>query len=137
MEVVVLVPPAAPLPLFRLLPAVVLQQPHAVLRVLAALLEERGEVQVAAALTLFQFRWPRRRDQQILVKVRGRADVGWFCLALLPLRDDIVLGCLPELDAEDGLGAGSIRGQLAHLGTVGVEGGELGALRGGGGGVVG
>lgn len=62
MEVVVLVPPAAPLPLFRLLPAVVLQQPHAVLRVLAALLEERGEVQVAAALTLFQFRWPRRRD---------------------------------------------------------------------------
>lgn len=135
MEVVVLVPSAALLPRVSLFSTVVLQQPQAVLRVLAALLEQRGEVQVAAALSLFQFRWLPRRALNIL-EVVGSAEVLGLGLALLPLRDDIVLGGLPELDAEDSLGAGSIRGHPAHLGTVGVEGAELRALRGGGGGVV-
>lgn len=51
----------------------------------------------------------------------GSAEVLGLGLALLPLRDYIVLGGLPELDAEDSLGAGSIRGHPAHLGTVGVK----------------
>ena len=134
LEVVVLVPAAPVLPAVALLAARVLYHPHAVLRVLAALLEQRGKVQVAASLPLFQFgRLPRRALQ---LQVLGGAKVVRLGLALLLLRDDVVLGGLPELDAEEGFGAGSICGQLAHLGTVGKQGGQLRALRGRGGGVV-
>lgn len=120
MEVVVLVPSAPFLSRVSWFSTVVLQQSQAVLRVLATLLKQRGEVQVAAALSLFQFRWLPRRALNIL-EVVGSAEVLRLGLALLPLRDYIVLGGLPELDAEDSLGAGSIRGHPAHLGTVGVK----------------